>query len=63
MHFLWTQGHFGWPLVAFVIWCTACLLATDFVWRTVRMRGVKLVCYSSAGWLLGAAAIAVGAAL
>lgn len=54
--YIWNHGHLAWPLVVAIVWCVVCVIATDYVWRIVQIRSLKLAVYASAIWIAGLAA-------
>jgi hypothetical protein len=57
--FLWSQGHFAWPLVEIVGFSVLCLLVTDAVWRIVKTSERRVLLSVGFIWAAGVIAILI----
>lgn len=57
--FLWTSGHLGWGLFALIVFTGLWVLLGDLVWRLKNVAITKLAAALAAGWMVGAAVIAL----
>jgi hypothetical protein len=55
MTFFWSSGHIGWPLFAVIVFSVLILLATDIVWRMLRIQVRRLLCLTALFWVIGVA--------
>jgi hypothetical protein len=50
---LYVDGHIGWALFIGLVYSGLCVLATDYAWRCVTMRGTRLFATAGMFWIAG----------
>lgn len=55
--FVWSAGHIGWPLFSIIVFSVLWLIATDVVWRIVRISFRNLLIRAVLAWMIGVAVV------
>jgi hypothetical protein len=57
MRFIWVDGRFSWGLVGAVVFLSASVIASDIVWRVLRIQVDTLLIYAAATDIVAAAVL------
>lgn len=51
--FFWSSDHFGWGLVALILYTSIVLCAADLIWRMTSITRRKILLLTSFSWIGG----------